>query len=167
MITTRSWLPDLFTAAWTERNLHRLRSARLILVIRLACFFEYLVVGWLGRRLKPFVRALLIDFSARSSERFWHTTCTSPGPLPVTADASERAWGTPPPAGVVMEVSGAGSGQYDGRSRCAAASAGSPRKSAMATTTSPNRFLIQSPQLVARRARVLVGENRGVGVELV
>src|SRR5688572_303117 len=123
MITMRSLLPDLLTAAWTERNRHCLRSARLIFVIRLACFFDSFLVGTLGRSEKPRLRACLIDASASGSEFFWQTTRTSPGPLPVTADASERALGTPPPAGGVTEVSGVGSGQYDGRSRCAAASA--------------------------------------------
>ena len=79
------------------------------------------MTGWLGRRRKPCFRALRIDFSARFSEPFRHTTRTSPGPLPVTADASERAFGTLPPAGGEIEVSGAGSGQYDGRSRWAEA----------------------------------------------
>ena len=39
------------------------------------------------------------------------TTLTSPGPWPVTAEASERAVGTLPPAGGVTAVSGAGFGQ--------------------------------------------------------
>src|SRR5699024_6826331 len=35
------------------------------------------------------------------------------------AEASDRAVGTPPPAGGEIDRSAAGSGQYDGRSRCA------------------------------------------------
>src|SRR5688572_26499070 len=106
MITTRSLLPAAFTAAWTERNLHCLRSARLIFVSRLACFFESFFVGTLGRSEKQLVRACLIDASASLRERFWQTTYTSPGPLPVTADARERALGTLPPAAGLTDVSG-------------------------------------------------------------
>ncbi len=51
---------------------------------------------------------MLSDFEPSSP---WQTTRTSPGPLPVTAERSERASGTSPPAGGLTEVSGAGSGQ--------------------------------------------------------
>src|SRR5687768_1099179 len=124
MTTIRSLLPDLLMARWTDLKPHSAKRARLIrsrfAALRSLSFF----LGRLGRRRKPRRFALPIAFLARLSELPLQTSRTSPGPLPVTAEASERAFGTLPPAGGETEVSGAGSGQSEGRSRCAAAIAG-------------------------------------------
>jgi hypothetical protein len=71
---------------------------------------------------------------------------TLPGPLPVTAEASDRAFGTLPPAAGFTDLSGRGSGQYDGRSRCASASAGNASARIPATTAN-------APMRVAGRMR--------------
>jgi len=52
----------------------------------------------------------------RVSESALHTTRVSPGRDRSSADGSDRAVGTLPPAQGVTEQSGLGSGQYDGRS---------------------------------------------------
>ena len=44
-------------------------------------------------------------------EPFWQTTRVLPGGFALSADASERAFGTLPPAAGLTEVSGFGSGQ--------------------------------------------------------
>jgi hypothetical protein len=62
------------------------------------------------------VRALSIDRIARFSDPRWHTTRVSPRAFLLSADASERAFGTFPPAAGVTLLSGAGSGQYELRS---------------------------------------------------
>ena len=69
-----------------------------------------------GRSTQPFLRALLIDLIARFSEPRWHTTRVSPRAFALSADPSERAFGTFPPAAGLTLVSGAGSGQYELRS---------------------------------------------------
>src|SRR5215212_4273667 len=71
---------------------------------------------------------------ASFSESDWQTTRVSPGARRSSAEASERAFGTAPPAHGVTVQSGAGSGQYPERSTCADAPAGSA-SSVTATTT--------------------------------
>ena len=58
----------------------------------------------------------LIDLIARLSEPRWHTTRVSPRAFACSAEASERAFGTLPPAAGLTLLSGAGSGQYELRS---------------------------------------------------
>src|SRR5688500_6567537 len=99
MITMRSLLPESLTAACTDLYSQSSYRARLIRFILRALRLPYSVFGWLGRSRKPLRFACLIDASARSSELPLHTTRTSPEPFPVTADLSERASGTSPPAG--------------------------------------------------------------------
>ena len=64
-------------------------------------------------------RARRIDRTARFSEPGWQTTRVLPGGLRLSDEASERIFGTSPPAAGLTLVSGAGSGKYDGRSTCA------------------------------------------------
>ena len=115
MITTRSLLPASFTAFWTESYSQRSARSRLISSSRLAWRLERRIFGWLGRRWKPLLRASRRDARRASSDCSpsspWQTTRTLPGPRPLTADASERASGTSPPAAGLTVVSGAGSGQ--------------------------------------------------------
>src|SRR3954468_16858767 len=70
----------------------------------------------------------------RVSESGWHTTCVAPGRLLTSDDDSERTCGTSPPVHGLMEQSGAGSGQYAGRSTCASAVAGASTASAHMAT---------------------------------
>ena len=73
------------------------------------------IVGWLGRILKPLLRALRTELRRRRIDsrplRPAHTTRTLPGPPRLTALLSDRGVGTLPPAAGFTEVSGAGSGQ--------------------------------------------------------
>src|SRR5690348_17056958 len=75
--------------------------------------------------------------SARASlsESAWQTTRVRQGAESFSAEASERAFGTAPPAAGCTEVSGAGSGQYDVRSTCA--NADELMASTSAHTTAP------------------------------
>src|SRR5687768_8756902 len=111
MMTTRSLLPDFLIARWTDLKSHSANRARLIARSLAAFFALNCFFGRLGRSRNPLRCARLIDFFASFSDLPLQTTRTSPGPLPVTAEASERAFGTLPPAGGETEVSGAGSGQ--------------------------------------------------------
>ena len=70
----------------------------------------------------------------------WQTTRVSPRQRLRSADASERALGTLPPAAGETEVSGAGSGQYAGRSTCAAAEAHTQTEMARARTDARRRI---------------------------
>ena len=81
-------------------------------------------------RSSPTLRALVIELRSRSSELAWQTTRVVPGRESSSADANERAVGTVPPAQGETEQSGAGFGQYDGRSTCAWATAGTRTTSA-------------------------------------
>src|SRR5438128_1716972 len=57
---------------------------------------------------------------ARFSDPGWQTTrVLPPFGSALRADASERAFGTAPPAAGLTDVSGAGFGQYEVRSTCA------------------------------------------------
>src|SRR4051812_6429398 len=64
------------------------------------------------------------------SEPFWHTTRVTPGGFVLSAEASERTFGTFPPAAGLTEVSGFGSGQKAVRSTCAVAVAATARTKA-------------------------------------
>jgi hypothetical protein len=110
MITTRSLLPDAFTAVWIERKRQRLQSLRLrsnrawpSRAVRLSGPSE-------GRRTYPFLSAAAIDRRASVREFGWQTTRVEVRSWK-TAEASERAVGTCPPAQGFTEQSGAGSGQ--------------------------------------------------------
>src|SRR3954453_14577712 len=76
------------------------------------------------------MRALAAACLRSDSESLWQTTRVEPGSLRFNDDDSERAWGTSPPAHGLMEQSGAGSGQYDGRSTWAKAAVGANSASA-------------------------------------
>ena len=85
------------------------------------------MIGWLGRRLEALrLRALLdrLDAPAAASRLLADDAHVAGALAGDGGRRSERAFGTSPPAGGVTDVSGAGSGQYDGRSRCAIAVAG-------------------------------------------
>src|SRR3954469_25616960 len=93
-----------------------------------------------------------MDALSRVSESGWHTTCVAPGRLLTSDDDSERTCGTSPPVHGLMEQSGAGSGQYAGRSTWATAPAGASSASAHATTN----VLIprtDNPPIARKRAR--------------
>jgi hypothetical protein len=111
MTTTRSLLPERLIAAWMLRNLHRFANARFRRFSRRALRLESFFDPCEGRSTKPFVCARLIERIARLNEPRWQTTRVSPRALRRSADASERAFGTFPPAAGVTLLSGAGSGQ--------------------------------------------------------
>src|SRR6266576_3708243 len=111
MITTRSLLPDWVTASWIELKAQRLKSVRFTLVSAAPSSVLIFTRGCVGRSTYPIFLALATDFCSRVSESGWQTTRVTPGPPVATADASERAVGTCPPAHGVTEQSGAGSGQ--------------------------------------------------------
>src|SRR6266498_2227387 len=108
MITTRSLLPDRFTASWIESNAQRLKSWR----FRSSTAFPSATLifwrGSAGRSTYPSDLASAIDCFARLRESGWQTTRVTSAPE--TEDASERAVGTSPPAHGCTEQSGAGSG---------------------------------------------------------
>src|SRR5215218_6119324 len=108
MITILSLLPEASTASWTEWKRQREASASLIRRSFFAFFVLSFLFGRLGRRRKPSRLALVIERCAISSEVLapapLQTTRISPGPSPVTAEASERAVGTSPPAAGLTDV---------------------------------------------------------------
>jgi hypothetical protein len=57
------------------------------------------------------LRARAIERCSRAIEPFWQTTRVSPTVLAFSAEVSERAFGTAPPAHGVTEQSAAGFGQ--------------------------------------------------------
>src|SRR5437764_10021893 len=116
MITTRSLLPDAVTACWIELKAHCLKNV--LFRSSSARPSEALIFwgGCVGRSWYPADLAFAIDCWRRLSESGWQTTRVTPGPVVETADASDRAVGTSPPAHGVTEQSGAGSGQYEARS---------------------------------------------------
>src|SRR3954452_19966571 len=69
---------------------------------------------------------------ALASEPFWHTTRVMPGGLALSVEASERGFGTLPPAAGFTELSGPGLGQYAVRSTCATATAAAASRAAAA-----------------------------------
>src|ERR1700737_1793286 len=74
MITTRSLLPDWFTAAWIELKRQRAKSLSFrrssLRPSRSVIFWR----GCVGRDTYPTVSASLIDSASRSSESGWQTT---------------------------------------------------------------------------------------------
>src|SRR5215217_2550129 len=85
------------------------------------------------------------------------TTRVSPGFAAFSAEARLRAFGTFPPAGGPIDLSGAGSGQYEGRSRCAIAVAGSIKVASAATTHGVTRLGVAPSD---RRALVPIPARR-------
>src|SRR5204863_3216915 len=69
----------------------------------------------------------------------WQTTRVLPGRLLMSADPSERIFGTLPPAHGLTEQSGFGSGQYEGRSTCASAGAAISRSAAKTSRVTGSR----------------------------
>src|SRR5262245_55003430 len=121
MITTRPLLPEALTASWIESNVQRLASLLLVSISALPSAAVIFCGACVGRMTYPVVWAVSIACCVRFRESGWHTTLVFGSE---TADASDRAVGTAPPAHGDNEQSGAGSGQYDARSTCAEASAG-------------------------------------------
>src|SRR4051794_28740631 len=74
-------------------------------------------------------RTYLIEWGLQTTR-----TRTPRGCLRRTADASDFAFGTCPPAAGWTDLSGRGSGQYDVRSTCAKATVASSAKLSAATT---------------------------------
>ena len=74
-------------------------------------------------RLRRAARSLRVSFRTRFAlgTRPWQTTRVEPGGDFLSAVKRPRAAGTVPPAGGLIDVSAAGSGQYDARSTCAEA----------------------------------------------
>ena len=72
---------------------------------------------------------------------FPQTTRVLPGSFFLSALKRPRTAGTDPPAGGLTEVSAAGSGQYEARSMCARASAGSATSSPSASAIAIDRRL--------------------------
>ena len=116
MITTRSLLPDAFTACWIESKAHRFERLRFRASSARPSAALIVWRGWVGRSTYPVDWASAIDRCRRLSESGWQTTRVTPGPVVERAEASDRAVGTSPPAHGVTEQSGAGSGQYEARS---------------------------------------------------
>src|SRR3954471_18658447 len=111
MITMRSLLCEASTACWIEWYRQRFASSRLRRVKLRA--WERLIFrsGCVGRSWKPCLRAAPTELSRRLIESSRHTTRVLLVLDGFSADDSERAFGTPPPAHGLIEQSGAGSGQ--------------------------------------------------------
>src|SRR4051812_5776622 len=178
MITMRSLLPDASTAFCTELKRHLDCRRSLMSSRSVACLLGSLVMGWLGRSRKPRLRALSIDARASRIDVApplpWQTIRTSvrgrvlapaakalrlpvnegarpPPPLPAgTAEASERATGTPPPAAGEIDVSGRGSGQYEGLSRWACAAPVKSSARTVAAMPASHALTIGSPPFDGR-----------------
>src|SRR5437763_12106579 len=141
MITTRSPLCEELTAFWTEWKRQRFASARLTFASFRACLALSFRVCWVGRILKPLLRAPLIDARARLSDPRWHTTRVFLFDF-LSTDASDRAFGTLPPAQGVTWQSAAGFGQYAGRSMCASADTDAISATVAATTAAAIPLLV-------------------------
>src|SRR3954466_275785 len=105
MITRRSLLREALTASWIAWYLQRLKSRLLIASSRFACLalnFRFSV----GRYVTPFLRALAMSRFAFFSEVGRQTMRVRPAGFDWSADASERSFGTLPPAAGLTEVSG-------------------------------------------------------------
>src|SRR3954451_7107548 len=111
MITIRSLLREAFTAAWIELKRQRSASSRLSRVKLRAWVRLILRSGCVGRSFQPCLRAAPTELSRRLIESFLHTTRVLLVRDFFSAEESERAFGTSPPAHGLMEQSGAGSGQ--------------------------------------------------------
>src|SRR5215208_5562304 len=98
MITMRSLLRAAVAAFWTSWKRQRLNSRRLILRSERAFLAEIFRRGCDGRTLDPRRRALRMSRFARTSESDWHTTRVLPAGLALSAERSERSFGTFPPA---------------------------------------------------------------------
>src|SRR5437588_12802863 len=116
MITTRSLLPDAFTACWIESKAHSLARLRFRASSARPSAALIFWRGCVGRSTYPVDWASAIDRCRRLSESGWQTTRVTPRPVGERAEACDRAGGTGPPAQGVTEQSGAGSGQYEARS---------------------------------------------------
>src|SRR3954447_8197817 len=132
MITTRPLFPDALTASCIELNLQSLNRLLLVSVSARASGLLRNARGCDGRTTNPTLRASLIDACKRLRESDWQTTLVFAS---VSAEASVRGVGTCPPAHGDTEQSGAGSGQYEARSTCAAASAGASSATSNAAVT--------------------------------
>src|SRR5919109_887921 len=104
MITTRPLLPDALTASWIELNWQRLASLLFKSISARPSAAVIFRRPWLGRTTYPVATALSTDCWARFRESAWQTTFAFASD---TADASERAVGTCPPAHGDTEQSGA------------------------------------------------------------
>src|SRR5919199_1000479 len=133
MITTRSLLRERVTAGWIWWKRQRAKKRRFSASSRRACRAERCRRFWVGRSLYPCVRARRISRFARRSELRWHTTRVRPGGEERSADASERIFGTWPPANGWTPRSGRGFGQYDVRSMCASAAEAKTARTSAAT----------------------------------
>src|SRR5687768_14266375 len=106
-MATRSVLPDWLTALWNERKGQRLKS-RAFRYSSASPSLALIVSGPTeGRNTYPFFSALAIDRWARLKESGRQTTRVTRLSV-VSADSSERAVGTAPPAHGSTEQSGAG-----------------------------------------------------------
>src|SRR4051794_15813789 len=113
MITTRSSLFAFVTAGWISLKRQRLKKVLFTRRSWAAFLREIFVRFSVGRYLKPFARACLMSARASFSEFLWQTTRTRTpfGCLRFAAEASERSFGTLPPAAGLTLVSGFGFGQ--------------------------------------------------------
>src|SRR5436305_15352471 len=111
MITMRSLLCEAFTAAWIESYRHLSRNCRFRRVKLRAWARLILRSGSVGRSFQPCLRAAPTELSSRLIESFRHTTRVLLVLEGFSADESERAFGTSPPAHGLTVQSGAGSGQ--------------------------------------------------------
>src|SRR4051794_26256543 len=93
-----------------------------------------------------------MSLNARFSELPLHTTRVVPGGPLRKADASERAFGTLPPAAGDTALSGCGSGQYAVRSTCANATAAAISATPPATTSAAIPLRIRRDDTGAARA---------------
>src|SRR4051812_10557373 len=133
MITTRSLLCEAMTARWI--SFQRQRRNRLVLIVSSLPACIALSERWsVGPASSPCVRAWAIEAYSRGGESGWQTTWVAPGRLLTSEEDSDRTVGTSPPVRGLIEQSGAGSGQYAGRSTCASAVAGASAASAHMAT---------------------------------
>src|SRR5258708_2717778 len=107
MITTRSSLPESLTAGWISVYLHIANSFLLTASSDRADFLLNGIV-WVGRGVTPARRACAISVRRSDIESGPQTTRVVPGLVLSSAEASERPFGTAPPAGGVTEASGRG-----------------------------------------------------------
>src|SRR6476646_6158221 len=98
MITTRSLLPESVIAGWISWYLHGAEGCVLTRRREAACFLLNVRIS-VGRRSTPSRRATPISAFSCLSESGWQTTRVVPTLDLSSADASERAFGTAPPAG--------------------------------------------------------------------
>src|SRR4051794_38846613 len=155
MTTTRSLLWVAVTAGWMSWKRQRRCKLWLSSSSARGCLRVSFLAGTLGRITTPWLRAFVIAARVSCSESGLHTTRVSPTRRRSSAEASERAFGTRPPAAGLTDVSGRGSGQYDVRSTwatAAVAGASTPRR---VRASAPCRHLLDiwgsSSKLLGRR----------------